>query len=183
MRLQLPAHLSEYAARTATPDDARQVAACVAAAYAHYIDRNGLVPGPMRDDYGEVLRDTQVTVVERRGDIVAVLVLKVTDEGFLLDNIAVDPAHQGTGLGRCLLEHAESEARRQGFDSIYLYTQEAMTENLALYEGIGYVEYARRREIGLSRVYLRKQFTSEPARQMLEDASEDSGSANRTVER
>ena len=31
-----------------------------------------------------------------------------------------------------------------------------MTENLALYEGIDYVEYARRLEIGLSRVYLRK---------------------------
>ena len=159
MRLELPAHLSEYAARPATQDDAGRVADCVAAAYAHYIDRNGLVPGPMRDDYGEVLRDSQVTVLERGGDIVAVLVLKVTDEGFLLDNVAVDPAHQGTGLGRWLLEHAESEARRQGFDSIYLYTQEAMTENLALYEGIGYAEYARRLEIGLSRVYLRKQLT------------------------
>ena len=159
MRLELPAHLGEYAARTATQDDAGRVAACVAAAYAHSIDRNGLVPGPMREDYGEVLRDSQVTVVEHGGDIVAVLVLKAAEEGFLLDNVAVDPAHQGTGLGRWLLERAESEARRQGFDSIYLYTQDAMTENLALYEGIGYVEYARRREIGLSRVYLRKQLT------------------------
>ena len=159
MRLELPARLGDYAAREATLDDAHRVAACVAAAYAHSIDRNGLVPGPMRDDYGEVLRDSQVTVVERGSDIVAALVLKVTDEGFLLDNRAVDPAHQGTGLGRWLLEHAESEARRQGFDSIYLYTQEAMTENLARYEGIGYVEYARRLEIDLSRVYLRKRLT------------------------
>ncbi len=157
MRLELPARLSEYTARTATADDTSGVAACVAAAYAHYIDRNGLVPGPMREDYGEVLRDSQVTVVERSGDIVAVLVLKVAEEGFLLDNVAVDPAHQGKGLGRWLLAHAESEARRQSYDSVYLYTQEAMTENLALYEAIGYVEYARRLEIGLSRVYLRKQ--------------------------
>jgi len=157
MRLELPARLSEYTARTATSDDASRVAACVAAAYAHYIDRNGLVPGPMREDYGEVLRDSQVTVVEGGGDIVAVLVLKVAEEGFLLDNVAVDPAHQGKGLGRWLLAHAEAEARRQSYDSIYLYTQEAMTENIALYGGIGYVEYARRLEIGLSRVYLRKQ--------------------------
>lgn len=157
MRLELPARLSEYTARTATSDDASRVAACVAAAYAHYVDRNGLVPGPMREDYGLVLRDSQVTVVERGGDIVAVLVLKVAEEGLLLDNVAVDPAHQGKGLGRWLLAHAEAEARRQSYDSIYLYTQEAMTENLALYEGIGYVEYARRLEIGLSRVYLRKQ--------------------------
>ena len=31
-----------------------------------------------------------------------------------------------------------------------------MTENLALYLRIGYVEYARRVEFGLHRVYLRK---------------------------
>ena len=70
--------------------------------------------------------------------------------------IAIAPAHQGKGLGRCLLEYAESEARRQGFDSIYLYAQEIMTENLALYRRIGYVEYDRRVELGLHRVYLRK---------------------------
>ena len=38
----------------------------------------------------------------------------------------------------------EAEARRAGFDSIYLYTHEKMTENLALYSRIGYVEYDRR---------------------------------------
>ena len=48
---------------------------------------------------------------------------------------------------------------RRGFDSVYLYTQQAMSENLALYERVGYVEYARRAEIGLSRTYLRKRLT------------------------
>jgi ribosomal protein S18 acetylase RimI-like enzyme len=114
----------------------------------------------MREDYAAVIRDAQVTVVQHEGAIVAVLVLAVAGEGFLLDNVAVEPAHQGTGLGRYLLDYAESEAVRQGFDSIYLYTQEAMTENLALYERLGYVEYARRAEIGLSRVYLRKQLAT-----------------------
>ena len=102
----------------------------------------------MRLDYDEVIRDYQVTVVEHEGVIVAVLALCLADEGFLLDNIAVAPDHQGVGLGRWLLEYAESEARRQGFDSIYLYTQEIMTENLALYLRVGYVEYARRVELG-----------------------------------
>jgi len=110
----------------------------------------------MRQEYDDVIRDYQVTVVDYRGEIVAVLALAVAGEGFLLDNIAVAPAHQGKGLGRALLEYAETEARRQGFDSIYLYAQEIMTENLALYRRIGYVEYARRVELGLPRVYLRK---------------------------
>jgi N-acetylglutamate synthase-like GNAT family acetyltransferase len=153
---KLPEHLSKYAARAATQNDAPGAAACVRAAYEHYIARNGLVPMPMRQDYDEVIRDYQVTVVEHRGEIVAVLALTVTEEGFLLDNIAVAPAHQGKGLGRVLLEYAEMEARSQGFASIYLYAQQIMTENLALYRRIGYVEYARRTESGLSRVYLRK---------------------------
>ena len=126
------------------------------AAYEHYVARNGLVPVPMRQDYEEVIRDCQVTVVEHGGKIVAVLVLAEAGEGFLLDNVAIAPDQQGKGLGRALLEYAEAEARRRGFDSIYLYTQEIMTENLALYRRIGYVEYARRTEFGLSRVYLRK---------------------------
>jgi N-acetylglutamate synthase-like GNAT family acetyltransferase len=153
---ELPAQLSDYTARSAAPDDASKAATCVTSAYRHYVERNGLVPVPMRQDYGEVIRDYQVTVVEHAGEIVALLALDVAEEGFLLDNVAVAPAHQGKGLGRVLLEYAESEARRQGFESIYLYTQEIMTENLALYRRIGYVEYARRVEHGLPRVYLRK---------------------------
>jgi GNAT superfamily N-acetyltransferase len=49
------------------------------------------------------------------------------------------PSYRGKGLGRSLLEFAEGEARRAGFDSIYLYTHEKMTENLAIYSRIGYV--------------------------------------------
>ena len=153
---ELPEHLSEFTARAAAQGDAPGAAACVRAAYEHYIARNGLVPVPMRLDYDEVFRDCQVTVVEYEGEIVAVLALEVTAEGFLLDNIAIAPTHQGKGLGRALLEYAETEAHRQGFDSIYLYAQEIMTENITRYGRIGYVEYARRVEFGLSRVYLRK---------------------------
>ena len=49
------------------------------------------------------------------------------EEGFVLDNVAVDPAHEGTGVGRALLMHAEAAAREAGFDSIYLYTHELTT--------------------------------------------------------
>jgi ribosomal protein S18 acetylase RimI-like enzyme len=133
------------------------VAELVAAAYGHYVERLGGPPRPMTDDYEEVIRTRQVTVAERHGAIVGVVVLAVTDEGFLIDNVAVHPSHRGSGLGRALLELAEAEARRAGFDSIYLYTHERMTENLALYARIGYVEYDRRSHGEFSLVYLRKQ--------------------------
>jgi ribosomal protein S18 acetylase RimI-like enzyme len=60
-------------------------------------------------------------------------------------------------VGKALLTFAEAEARRAGFDSIYLYTHEKMTENLALYARIGYVEYDRRSHGTFSLVYMRKQ--------------------------
>jgi len=66
------------------------------------------------------------------------------------------PPHRGTGLGRALLEFAEAEARRAGFDSLYLFTHEKMTENQAIYSKIGYVEYDRRSQGDFSLVYMRK---------------------------
>ena len=128
------------------------------AAYRHYVERISRPPGPMTDDYEKVIRERRVTVVEGGGKIVGVLVLAITEEGFLLENVAVDPSHHGKGLGRNFLEFAEAEARREGFSSIYLYTHEKMTENLALYAKIGYVVFDRRYEKGLARVYMRKRF-------------------------
>jgi ribosomal protein S18 acetylase RimI-like enzyme len=110
----------------------------------------------MLDDYADVVRRGRVTVAERGGEIAGLLVLDVDDEGFVIDNVAVDPAHQGSGVGRALLEHAEAAARDAGFGSIYLYTHEKMTENQALYARIGYVEYARRLHGTDRLVYLRK---------------------------
>ena len=133
------------------------MAELVDAAYGHYVERLGGPPRPMTDDYEEVIRTRQVTVAERDGAVAGVIVLAVTDEGFLIDNVAVHPSHRGSGLGRALLEFAEAEARRARFDSIYLYTHERMTENLALYARIGYVEYDRRSHGDFSLVYLRKQ--------------------------
>ena len=117
----------------------------------------------MTDDYAEVIRERRVTVAESGGRVVGVLVLAVTQEGFLLENVAVEPAWRGSGLGRTLLELAESEARRAGYDSIYLYTHEKMSENRALYARIGYAEYGRRHEKGLARVYMRKPLRPVPA--------------------
>ena len=52
---------------------------------------------------------------------------------------------------------ARQAARRAGFDSLYLYTHERMTENIALYTRIGYVQYDRRPlDHGKHLVYLRK---------------------------
>jgi len=74
----------------------------------------------------------------------------------LLDNVAVDPAAQGTGLGRALIAFAEAEARRRGYAEMRLYTHETMTENIALYSRTGWTETGRGEQNGFARVFFRK---------------------------
>jgi N-acetylglutamate synthase-like GNAT family acetyltransferase len=143
-----------YHLRPARSADVDGIAACVEAAYSPYIERIGRKPGPMLEDYSKVIEERQVTVAESSGIIAGVLVLALTAEGLLLDNVAVLPSHRG--IGKALLQYAESEARRQGFVSLYLYTHEKMTENRARYSKIGYLEYDRRVEYGFPRIYMRK---------------------------
>ncbi len=142
--------------RTAQPSDAVAIKRCVEAAYQHYIARMGKPPGPMVDDYANVIEQHGAFVVEENGEIVGVLVLIQTESGMLLDNVAVHPEHQGEGLGRRLLELAESEARNQGYAYLDLYTHECMTENIEMYKRIGYVETERKSEHGYNRVYMQK---------------------------
>jgi N-acetylglutamate synthase-like GNAT family acetyltransferase len=146
--------------RPATEADVAAITHLVDAAYRPYVERIGMRPGPMGEDYREVVRNLQVTVAESEGALVGVLVLGTTPDGFLIHNVAVHPAHRGKGLGRALLELAESEARKAGFDSIYLFTHEGVLESRVLYERIGYVEYERRPLEGFSLVFMRKALAS-----------------------
>jgi GNAT superfamily N-acetyltransferase len=148
--------MTTWTIRPATESDATSVAACAVEAFRHYIPRLGLTPIPMTKDYGAAIANAQVWVATQQHETIAALVLDTTDEGFLIDVIAVLPQHQGTGVGRALLELAEQEALRQGHDSIYLFTNEKMTENRALYERIGYVEYKRLAFAERTRIFLRK---------------------------
>ena len=92
-----PEQPETYALRSAEAADASRVAELVDAAYAHYVERIGMLPGPMTNDYADVIRTRQVTVAERQGAIVGIIVLTVTDEGFLVDNVGSIPAIAGPG--------------------------------------------------------------------------------------
>jgi hypothetical protein len=67
------------------------------------------------------------------------------------------PTAQGSGFGGRLLAFAEDAARQAGYRVIRLYTNAAMTENIARYLRIGYVETRRDGEKGFRRVYMEKQ--------------------------
>jgi GNAT superfamily N-acetyltransferase len=142
--------------RRACPGDAPAVALCVSTAYAHWVPIIGQKPWPMLQDYASIVDTGHVVVAEIEGEIAGILVLCETPDGFLIDNVAVFPRYKGQGVGKALLLHAEAEAAARGHASLYLYTNEKMSENIALYLKIGYVVYERRQEEGFRRVYLRK---------------------------
>ncbi len=110
----------------------------------------------MLDDYARVVEEHGATVVEEDGKIVGVLVLIKAETGMLLDNVAVHPGQQGRGLGRRLIELAESETQNQGYEQLVLYTHQCMTENIEMYKAMGYVETERKNVRGYDRVYMRK---------------------------
>lgn len=151
--------------RRSNENDAGAITECVNLAYADYADRIGKPPGPMTENYKQVIALHEVHVAEstsaEQGDIMGVLVLIASPERCLLDNVAVQPKAQGTGIGGSLIRFAENRAAQMGYDRLQLYTHELMTENLALYPKLGYREFRRAIEKGYSRVYFEKIFESE----------------------
>ena len=113
----------------------------------------------MLDDYSTRIAQGSVSVIEdSQGTVAGIIVLLSESDHLLLDNIAVHPDRQGQGFGRILIEFAEREANRLGYNEIRLYTHERMTENIDLYRRIGFVETGRGQQSGYDRVFMVKRF-------------------------
>ncbi|ATJ91846.1 N-acetyltransferase [Acetobacter tropicalis] len=143
--------------RLATPEDLSAIKTIIGRhAYSHYVFRIGSKPGPMLDNYASLVHSGRVHVALHDETVHGILVLIPEADAMLLDNVAVAPVAQGLGIGRRLLEFAENTASKAGFSHIKLFTNEAMTENLSLYQRIGYTETHHAEENDLRRVYVVK---------------------------
>jgi ribosomal protein S18 acetylase RimI-like enzyme len=142
--------------RQAEEFDVAEIERVVHAAYEHYIPRIGKPPAPMTDDYHLQVARGNVWVVVLAEEIVGLVVLTPAADHMLLDNVAVRPERQGSGLGRLLIDFAESRTRQCCYREIQLYTNELMHENLALYKKLGYQETSRGLNSGFKRVFLKK---------------------------
>lgn len=142
--------------RTAGARDVPALVEVVRAAYTPYVEEIGVRPGPLRTDYAAAVRDHDVRVAERDGAVVGLLVLVRHDDHVLVENVAVHPSAQGTGVGSALLDLVEAVAREHGRPEVRLYTHRLMTRNLAWYAGRGYVETHRETQGGFDRVFMTK---------------------------
>src|SRR5262249_28243785 len=125
------------------------------AAYAKYVPRIGREPAPMVADFAAEVAAGRVVVIATAGAGGGHMIAWPQADAYLIDKIAIDPAPQGQGLGRGLMEPAVGEAKRRCLPAIRLYTNAAMTENLSIYAHMGFVETHRAVEKGANRVYLR----------------------------
>ena len=91
------------------------MAALVDRACGAYVERIGMLPGPMTLDYTKVIAERQVLVAAIDGTIAGVLVLGVDDEGFVIENVAVHPSLRGRGLGQGAPAAGRSRSGRSGF--------------------------------------------------------------------
>ncbi|GGC44271.1 N-acetyltransferase GCN5 [Siccirubricoccus deserti] len=124
--------------RPATPADADAIRALTREAYAKWVPVIGREPKPMTADYAAAVRRHRIDLLHLDGRLAALIEMIPGTDHLLIENVAVAPAYQGSGLGRRLLAHAEALAASLGHAEIRLYTNSLFAENLRLYRRLGY---------------------------------------------
>ncbi len=107
---------------------------------------------PLQADYRVEIAEFPAWVAEANDKIVGGLIMNYADDYATLVNVAVHPHYQGHGLGRGLMEFAETQAKKEGYSCIRLATHALLKENLSMYNHLGWTQSGSEG----SRVYFRK---------------------------
>jgi ribosomal protein S18 acetylase RimI-like enzyme len=142
--------------RKAISEDSIGLQSCMESAYSTYQDRMGenRLP-PMDVDYTVEIRDYPVWVVELDGKITGGLIMMFEAGYASIANIAVHPDFQGQGIGNELMMFAESIAGERNYSELRLATHILLTENVSLYQHLGWMEVDRDVNFRLSHSFLK----------------------------
>ena len=115
----------------------------------------------LEDADWKVLRDPAAAIIAQGGQIFFALdgdtpigtaaALRVSSHRYELAKMAVDPVHQGRGLGRRLGEAAIQFARDAGAQTMFLLTNSSLTGAIRLYERLGFLHRPLPPSTGYSR--------------------------------
>lgn len=141
---------------TATPADALTIRDLVRTAYARWVPIIGREPRPMLVDYALAVVSHRIDLLHDGVDLIGLIETDLREDHLWIENVAVDPARQGQGHGRRLLDHAETLANRAGRREMRLLTNAAFASNVALYQGIGFAETLREPFMGGTTLYMSK---------------------------
>lgn len=92
----------------------------------------------MTADYSVSVLTNQFDFLFEGERLVGLIETVQQDSELMIVNVAIEPDCQGKGYGTTLMRHAERLARELGLGGTRLYTNKLMTENIALYERLGY---------------------------------------------
>ncbi len=141
-------------------EDVAAVEQTATAAYEKYVPRIGKKPAPMVADFAKQIGADMVYVDCEKQQVQAFVIFYPHGDHIHLENLAVRPERQGLGIGRRLALFVEQAAMQNGYNTIELYTNAAMTENFSFYQRLGYDEVGRREEDGFHRVFYRKELST-----------------------
>jgi len=145
--------------RRAVLADAGAVAALTRDAYAPWVQVIGREPLPMTVDYADAVLAHRIDLLHQDGALVALIEMLPHSDHLWIENVAVSPDHQGRGLGRVLIGHAEAVARNLGTPDLRLLTNAAFAVNLQFYARLGFTEERSEPFRGGTTVYFRKGLT------------------------
>ena len=132
------------------------MSALVNASFEKYIPVIGRKPLPMNADHHDLIQNHDTWVLEQESEIIAVLEMVLKDDSLYIDTVAVSNAQQSRGIGKQLLQFAETRARELGRNAMTLFTNERYTVLLEMYARFGYVETHRVPVQGTDAVHMRK---------------------------
>lgn len=98
-----------------------------------------LLADPSKDIIDKYISSAEVYIAALKENIVGAYVLyPVNPDTVEIKNIAVDPKHQGNGIGKLLLTDAAKTAKDKGFNRIIIGTANASIAQLYLYQKQGF---------------------------------------------
>lgn len=107
-------------------------------AYAKWVPITPRKPRPMTADYSVSVLTNQFDLLFEGERLVGLIETVQHDFELMIVNVAIEPDCQGKGYSTTLMRHAEQRAQDSGLSGTRLYTNKLMTENIALYERLGY---------------------------------------------
>jgi GNAT superfamily N-acetyltransferase len=131
--------MTELTTRFAADADAEAIAELVNAAFKverFFIDGDRINPGKIH----EMLGTGKYLLAEESGALIACVYVEIRGQGAYFGLLGVDPSRQGKGLGRKMVEEAESYARAAGCEFMDLRIVNLRTELPPFYRRLGYVE-------------------------------------------
>lgn len=125
--------------RSATPSDRPRLVALINSAFSI----ESFLDGTRTDDerLAAMMEKAGILIAEdASGCLLASVYIERRGNRGYLGMLAVDPARQGSGLGRRIVEAAEDRFRQQGCEAVDISVLNLRPELLPIYRRFGYVE-------------------------------------------